>query len=198
MFLVQVRSSLVYLDLNWVEFEFWLSSATYACTHFILSFAVLLTNKLTSIRSNLICCIYVKYLINFMFHALKNSWQITQSTYLLEPIIVYLCLFSHSLPFKVLQSVMTHFNDNNILFMNSRFEPGAVRRTLDLPNLTGSETYPVLWGLSTTKLTCNVEFDALRSEVSLSGKSLSQSKSPWQKKQKDKQSFQVHLYNRII
>jgi hypothetical protein len=74
---------------------------------------------------------------------------------------------------------------------SNRFEPGAVRRSLDLPNLSGSETYPVLWGLSTAKLTLGLEYDAQRSEVSLSGSRLPQSKAPWQKRKSDKQSFQV-------
>ena len=66
-----------------------------------------------------------------------------------------------------------------------------MRRSLDLPNLTGCETYPVLWGLSTAKLTCSLEYDSLRSEVSLSGSQLPQSKAPWHKRKSEKQSFQV-------
>ena len=82
----------------------------------------------------------------------------------------------------------------------TRFEPGAVRRTLDLPNQIGSESYPVLWGLSTAKLTCTLEYDTQRSEMSMSGTQLPQSKAPWQNKKSTTQTFQVQslvnvLYN---
>lgn len=73
----------------------------------------------------------------------------------------------------------------------TRFEPGSVRRSLDIVNKQSSETYPVLWGLSTSKFTCNLEYDAQRSEVSLSGSQLPQSKAPWLKRKNSQQKFQV-------
>jgi hypothetical protein len=50
-----------------------------------------------------------------------------------------------------------------------RFEAGAVRRSLDIPNSQCSEQYPVLWGLSTAKISTSLEYDNLRSEISLTG-----------------------------
>ena len=79
----------------------------------------------------------------------------------------------------------------------ARFEPGAVRRSIDIINRQSSETYPVLWGLSTSKFTCNLEYDTQRSEVSLSGSQLSQSKAPWLKKRSSQQKFQVRFPVRI-
>eukprot|EP00596_Hydrurales_sp_CCMP1899_P008313 CAMPEP_0119043572 /NCGR_PEP_ID=MMETSP1177-20130426/23448_1 /TAXON_ID=2985 /ORGANISM="Ochromonas sp, Strain CCMP1899" /LENGTH=664 /DNA_ID=CAMNT_0007011939 /DNA_START=233 /DNA_END=2227 /DNA_ORIENTATION=+ len=75
----------------------------------------------------------------------------------------------------------------------SRFEPGAIRRSLDLPNSMCSESYPVLWGLSTAKINTLLEFDNLRSEVSISGDQLPGSKAPWQKQKEkvNKRGFQV-------
>lgn len=88
--------------------------------------------------------------------------------------------------------LVVHLSDT-APFTATRFEPGAVRRSLDVVNQIGSETYPVLWGLSTSKLTCAFEYDSQRSEVSLCSSQLPQSKAPWLKPRNIKQRFQVSL-----
>jgi hypothetical protein len=76
-------------------------------------------------------------------------------------------------------------------FTASRYESGSVRRVLDVVNLACSETVPVLWGLSEAKYWYDMEWDAVRSQVSLSGGQIRQSTAPWQKKKQDRQTFQV-------
>jgi hypothetical protein len=73
-----------------------------------------------------------------------------------------------------------------------RFDLGAVRRSLDVEMLSCTETFPVLWGLGTAVYSYSLSWNAVLDEITLAGKSLQSSKSPWQRASRSTQTVQVH------
>ena len=67
-----------------------------------------------------------------------------------------------------------------------RFESGVMRRIFDMKKSQVTESVPVFWGLSSSTLRSNFEWDEQRCEVTLPGEEFSRSRAPWQDKGEEK------------
>lgn len=71
-----------------------------------------------------------------------------------------------------------------------RFESGVMRRIFDMKERQVTEAVPVFWGLSSSTLRGNFEWNEQRCEVTLPGEEFSRSRAPWHDKGEEK-VFQV-------
>ena len=71
---------------------------------------------------------------------------------------------------------------DNAPFAARRFESGDLRRVFDMREQQVVETAPTLWGLGSTTLRSNFEWDKSSCELLLRGREFTRSSAPWQSK----------------
>lgn len=76
-------------------------------------------------------------------------------------------------------------------YLVKHYEPGSLRRFIDVEVPNCKETSLVFWGMSSVTYTVNMDWNGVLHELSLTGDDLRRSSAPWQKTSKNDQVFQV-------
>lgn len=88
--------------------------------------------------------------------------------------------------------------NNNFMSKNipqsRRYDYGEIRRTMiteGRSNCKAEEIFPVLFGLTTIKITHDLKLNPERSEIVFTGSRIAESNAPWQKRRQSSQALEV-------